>query len=266
MGDLIFKIIDAYVEASNRSRNFLVFLLFSSILIYANCRNTHDDGWFNSRVSALKNVKKYYPRIKNPNYRINDYKEIEYKKAKIYYDSIESDSSEIVSRLHEFEQTRYDNIYLIKIPVIGFVIDINDLLYMGGIILVCFMIIVYYSFRRERFNLKIALDNILKVENPDRQRLYDLLVMKNFFSVPSQFRSHRLLNLFSYVIVVLPLIVYTHVLREDLQNSYIGDLINSETNLWSYRIGWVCEIAVLGLTLACCREIWLSDNLLQDHN
>jgi hypothetical protein len=230
--------LEATGEASARSRNMVLFVAVASILAFAGLLNSLQSQWMLGRVQKLNDEKGDYAVSKLGQYPAETgYKRLEdYKKAIANY---EYRYQQLCSAI---ERAYVENAMTIRVPVLGFAFDVNDLGLLSGlgfaIILSCYR----FFLSREVDNLRVSFAEAEDGGTHILDEYYRLLAMRQVFTVPMGEHVKRsfFLRVVPKAIAWLPLTVLLAVIGNDLHT------------LWIAReLGWGHFVVNFAFTLLC---------------
>jgi hypothetical protein len=152
-------------------------------------------------------------------------------------------------------QTYVDTTYVVKVPVFGFTVDVNDIGMIGGIGFAVLLTVFLYCVRREIDNLHISFG--MAGESGNRARFYSLLAMRQVFTVPRHLHkappfafsvTRRWMTLvtpkaFSF----MPVMVHAWVVVHDIRTSTVGQQLDDTHTL--IVIGFESFLTVIIATL-----------------
>lgn len=151
---------EASISAGSRSRNILILLCFSSLLAFMASWNARESSWVRMRHNRIKSLYTLYHHADSLK---------EYNHEKIENDSLLEDSEiELLQTLdirHKQDLDDYrriytelkKEIYLVKVPILGFSFDINDLGMVSGITFSLLLLILWFAQEREDENLRLTM-------------------------------------------------------------------------------------------------------------
>jgi hypothetical protein len=246
--------IESYLEASSdasrRTRNITFTLIVASVLVFAGLLNSFQGRWMQARMHQLGNIHGEYTQMQlGPYPHPNDDKgkkkdEKEYEKEVTLYEQRYRDLWSAVARAH------VENSLVIRVPVFGFTLDVNDLGVLGGIGFVFILGCLRFFLSREVDNLRLSFQEALGLGAKEFGEFYNLLAMKQVFTVPlsKYIKVGKFLKIPPKLLPWLPTVMQVAVVGYDLKTRKIGELLNKER--YRFEVGLEALIALILIYLA----------------
>jgi hypothetical protein len=246
--------LSAFKESASRVRYVIFLIAVVTILIFVAYRNSRQDGWLNSRVRVAQAA-----LAADADARFG--KEL-IQAAKRLAELRGLDSEESRKKaLDLIEELRMNNVFIVRMPLIGTAFDVNDLGLLSSICMVILYTILIFSLARHHENLFLALWKIKRVFDPETKEdgqslanlLYHALAMAELFSTPpslARWRWRGGFMLFS-VAVFIPVVLQCSILVYDLRTIDYGLLISKSVAISSISIQAICVLVVLLLAICC---------------
>jgi len=131
-------------NASSNTRSVLYFIIVINILSLIAVLNTNRGNWINDRIDkSKKEIAKYRNKFKET----SDSSYLD----SVYYNRL---------YLEYHTKSKVENYHVVKLPIFGYLFDINDLGIVAGVTLVLLLIVLRFTIIREGSNLHIALHSI----------------------------------------------------------------------------------------------------------
>lgn len=233
-------------ESSLRSRLLVWALAVASIVGFTSFWNSRFDGWSHARVRQAVDVVDYYSKKQLPK-EADKRKRIE--NAKLAAEKLEiRDATDAKQYNAEVRRWRLDHFYLIRIPLFGIAVDINELGLLTGLSYSVLLLMLRFSLSREVSNLRILFR--LPATEKERADRYLLLAMRQILTLPelpwSEGRAfwHWLL----FALILLPLLVHGLVIFQDISTRDTGDLLSPSATRSVFEV----ELISLGVILFLC--------------
>lgn len=230
--------LEAVETASQRTRSILYALMIAMIAIFAAYRNTATPDWIDARLQQLQmayaclqngtitsegceSAREYAGGFmyQSTNGRTVSDSVKEYSKA----DSFLRDRDISADRSEAGRELRYQIDMLIKqrtenlsikIPILGVVMDMNDLGWISGITLLVLLYIFYLGLSREADNLNRA---CRRAQQPVDKDHLELLLMVQVFSAPPKAKTGT--NKLFYVFFTIPFLLQFCISWTDMMDS-----------------------------------------------
>ena len=237
--------LEAAGESSQRTRFVIIIIAVASILTFAGLLNSLENTWMLQRVRAIANpdTSEKYILHKLPNLDPNDKESIKSARDKFYDAAVKS---------------YVDNSYNIHVPFLGITFDVNDLGLIGGLGFIILLILFRLSLSRELDNLRLLFEQAKA--NKELRIFYNLLAMRQVLSVPHMEsrdkEGGRGLAIVPKIISILPLIMLTVILGNDLRTYSAGDILSHWHTMVLYILGSALWTLVMILTISCI-GVWL---------
>lgn len=137
----------------------------------------------------------------------------------------------LVSSYDNLIESQYENLSLVRIPILGIAFDINNLSLISSVVFLSLMILLYLSMVRESRNLKTLFTHGGRDDKIDDRRLYELLSMYQVLTVPLKLYSpdktkDKMTRKLIYGIFWLPFIVLGTIFSYDWHTSEVGASLN----------------------------------------
>jgi hypothetical protein len=236
--------INAANDASKRTRTVTIVLVVASVIVFVGWYNSLDSSWMLQRIRIAYDPASPFVRKKlhsetDPASTSPDPKKEQQVEAfrKQFQDSL--------------VKSYVDNTYFIKAPFFGIVLDVNDVGFIGGIALICILILLRFSLSREIKNLNFTFDEAIT-----HKRLYDFyyeLAMHQVFTIPHMRKEkrNRLLAIAPRIVCLLPAFVYSAGTAYDYYTIFKMGLFAWRENLFLIVFEAICFVAIWWLSLRC---------------
>jgi hypothetical protein len=181
----------AAADASSRTRAIIITLIVASVLSLTGLFNSLQTGWMHSRMKEMGNPWSQYMRSKlgdppDPR-RFTDSVAYEWQ-LQLYKRRLEA--------LNVAVETAYvEGSLIIRVPFFGFTFDVNDLALLSSIGFLIILSCYRFFLAREIDNLRLAFTEALMNYRPELTSFYNLLAMRQVFTIPTSkyiTRSHFL--------------------------------------------------------------------------
>lgn len=165
-------------------------------------------------------------------------------------------------------RTHVESRLLIRIPILGVAIHVNDLGLIGGLTLIVLLLLTRTSLSREIKNLNYSFKKAY--EATQLEEFYDALAMRQLFTTPHMKgeNRNRLLSKAPYAVCLLPVLIYfllgtydaytifviPRYNRELLDKTYfemIKNLLSSRSILWVIVIEFACMAMIFSIAFRC---------------
>ncbi len=258
-----------YVEgagrASDRNRFVMIVIVIASTLAFGTYWNSRQSSWINSRIGTRQALLRWWAcfdtttgKLKGAvssgcNLHTND--TVVVRQAELF-DSLthvhmgsRADSQAISSLLQVLREKLADEALSLRVPILGIVLDTNDLGVIGGFGFTVIMMWFAFGLNREHRAVEQVFEAARATGDPARlKRCYDLLSMRQVLTLPpSKSGRHRALGLIPKLIFLLPMGVDLAVVLHDYSTLPVGEAINpgsAKAELWVGSIFWFV-IAIL---------------------
>jgi DNA-binding transcriptional MerR regulator len=260
------EFLDAANDAANRTRYVSIVLLVASILIFIGLNNSYLNSWM---VDDIRQVYQpgddYIKGLLDPNGKGKDYfnysYDYDYKGHKMLLtrpvDVAKRDAQDALIKIH------MESRLLLKIPILGLTIHVNDLGFLGGITLIVLLLMLRTSLSREIKNLGYSFKRASAARRLDE--FYEALAMRQLFTVPQMKgeKRNRFLSKAPYAVCLLPILVYFLLVAYDIYTAVIlprykrgfegelWDVLTTSSILWLMVIEGVCVFIILQIALRC---------------
>jgi hypothetical protein len=176
-------------------------------------------------------------------------------------DQAKRDAQEALMKIHMESRS------LIKIPILGVAIHVNDLGLIGGITLIVLLLLTRTSLSREIKNLNYSFKKAYEANKLDE--FYDALAMRQLFTVPHMKgeERNRFLSKAPYVVCLFPAMVYVCLVaydvltvfvlrryREPFEHKKLFDLLMQSSVLWLIVVEGICVLAICFIALRCAER------------
>ncbi len=230
--------LEASSDASARSRNMVLLLMVASILAFAGLLNSLQNQWMAERIERLGDPKgEYtqswlgaYPAAKN------------YKSPEDYSKAVDLYEKRYLDFCNSIQKAYVDNSLTIRVPVLGFSFDVNDLALLSGIGFIVILSCYRFFLSREIDNIRVSFAEAKSEGLNKLEEFYRLLAMRQVFTVPIGQYINRtpFLRLVPKAISWLPLLVLLAVMGNDAQTLWVA-----------HELGWSHFLVNFSCTLAC---------------
>jgi hypothetical protein len=255
--------VHAFKSASDRVRYFLVTIAVACILIFAGYRNSHPDGWTNSRVKlariALKN-EVWNPAALRPKTE-DDPALVKLASDWAFRRSLGS-KAELQGHLGRLEEIQLENVYIMRMPFLGIGFDINDLGIFSALGLSLLMLMLLFSMSRQHQNLFLCLWKVRQLCARDAEHgkgqskanlLYHSLAMAQLFTKPptlARWRKNAFAGL-PKLLFLMPLFMQGLLLFHDIETIDFGLSINPKATVIGLIFEGLSVAFIAGCTLVC---------------
>jgi hypothetical protein len=260
------ELLEAANDATNRTRYVSIVLLVASILIFIGLNNSYLNSWMADDLrQAYKPGDEYIGGLLDPFNKGKDYYELtesydEFGRRKHArpIDIAKRDAQQALVRMH------MESRLLLRIPILGLAIHVNDLGFLGGITLIVLLLIMRTSLSREIKNLGYSFKRALGAERLDE--FYEALAMRQLITVPQMKgeKRNRFLSKAPYAICLLPVLVYLTLVgydvytvfilpryRHGLERESLLDLLTTSSILWLMVVEGLCAFIIIQITFRC---------------
>ncbi|MBV9925849.1 MAG: hypothetical protein JOZ96_12595 [Acidobacteria bacterium] len=164
-------------------------------------------------------------------------------------------------------RTYLDNMLLVRIPILGTAIHVNDLGLIGGLTLIVLLLMMRTSLSREIKNLNYSFKKATEANRLDE--FYHALGMRQLFTIPHMRgeKRNRILSKAPYAVCLLPVLVYLSLAAYDGFTVYLYTRFNKDLLtkpifetlmkpvasfvLWLVIIEGLCSLIIILLSLRC---------------
>jgi len=247
--------LDRVNEASARVRQTLYVLVTASIVIFAAVWDTQSTGWPYQRAVISQAEYKYFGWDTKKEAELSSNKAQKaqldlFRRSKQYanlsghWDQKFDTQTITEMRMHvkalaDAASKSYADLTIIKVPVFGVAIDVNDFGTLGGFVFVATLTILSLSLFRQHSNLKIAFSTAIGAQQLGT--CYKLLSMSQVLTIPPawghQHDWRAKLSFLPRLLYLLPLGVQLFVFLNDRNSFNSGSVISPEhaaaNRLWS---------------------------------
>lgn len=220
--------VEATNDAANRSRYVFIILIISTILIFVGLNNSYMNSWM---VDDLREVYKpgnaYISELLEKKLTGNKEGTADYFRSPCDdpkdtnprcvspAEKAKTDAQEALMKLH------MESRLLIRIPILGVSLHVNDLGLVGGLTLIVLLLLTRTSLSREIKNLNYSFKKAF--EEGELDEFYDSLSMRQLFTVPhmkGEKRNH-FLSKAPYAACLFPAIVYLSLVEYDIFTIFV---------------------------------------------
>jgi hypothetical protein len=245
--DFLQQYVDAAKEATTRTRQILLVMIISSVLVFAACWNSLEGSWVNQRLVQARNDAGNGSSIDVP--------------LKTSY------------RLMWLQRIRAEQVSQIHVPFLGISFDVDDLGMLGGIAFVVLLIWVNYSLWHQSYNLKLAFDLAKGLDVKESVQTgkksggllyytYQNLAMHQVLTIPPIPATRRggggndvgIWLKMSKVLYALPLIVQTFVVVHDLMTVNLAQVLSEGGTTFILITEHFFLALIVALTIICFRR------------
>jgi hypothetical protein len=208
--------VETATDASNRSRYLYIILLVTTILIFIGLWNSFYNSWMVGDIrEAYRPLNDDY--IKSL-FNITDKDLAGYKAKRCDAETAAktecfeccASTAELAVRdiQQSLMQTHTENRTIIRIPILGIPMHVNDLGLFGGVTLLVLLILMRTSLSREIKNLGYSFKNALA--NRKLDKFYDALARRQLFTIPHMKgeKRNRYLSKAPYAVFLMTAAVY----------------------------------------------------------
>jgi len=232
--------LDASGDASRRTRSVHFIMVIASVLVLAGLVNSLQNSWMLARIQASNSPTAPYvlskigppPTNPTPNETVayqNRYRE--------FYSAL--------------VKTYVDTHYIVRVPVFGFTVDVNDLGMLGGIGFIVIMVVFRFCVSREVDNIVLSFKAARRLGKS--VQFYHLLAMRQVFTVPDdgEIKRGKLLLWVPKAFCFAPLAVHLSVAGHDILTAVVGHQLSDVRT----RILFVCEAVVALVLIALTYQV-----------
>jgi hypothetical protein len=261
------EFLDATNDAANRTRYVYIVLLIATILIFIGLNNSYLNSWM---VDDLKHAYKpgddYIKGLLDPRNEGKHYFDYSYHYDEVTHslsfhrpaDIAKRDAQQALVRMHMESRS------LLRIPILGLAIHVNDLGFLGGITLIVLLLMTRTSLSREIKNLGYSFKRALGDGRLDE--FYEALAMRQLFTVPQMKgeKRNRFLSKAPYAVCLLPVLVYLLLVAYDvytvlilprykqgLEGESLLDVLTRSSILWLMIVEGICAFIIIQIALRC---------------
>jgi hypothetical protein len=213
-------------------------LVIATVIVFAGLLNSQQTNWMHGRLAQLRDLRGAYAESKLGPYPVRNQfgDDVAYKQAIELYQHRYSDLWAAIAR------TYVDTAWVIRVPFFGFTFDVNDLGFLGGIGFLVILVCYRFCLTREVNNLRLSFDEAKKKGKDKLEELYNLLAMRQVFTVPTteHIQKTQFLVITPKLIPWFSVTVYCAVLRNDFATRSIG----SDLERTRYHLLMAFEIVV----------------------
>ncbi len=274
--DYLNPFIEATIASAARFRRVLIVLIISSVLAFSAFWNAVEWSWLSSRIQLVRTAEAVMAvdeinqelgtlqaGPEKAQFLLNLRKEREeflkgrdVDKARRWIKMAGFTASESLKRYAErLETTLQQRILVVNVPVLGIVLDVNDLGLLGGFSFVVILMWFRFSLWREYFNLYSTFDEARNVQ--DLEYCYKYLSMNQVLTVPpilcpTQPKERPWGKVVRYL-YVLPVAVQVAIFSYDCYTFEIGWVINPANTVISITASFCFMVLSVLLTYWCFR-------------
>ena len=274
--DYLTPFIEATIASAARFRRVLIVLIIGSVLAFSAFWNAVEWSWLNSRIKLTRTAEavialheideelgthqaepertQFLLNLKKDREDFLKHRDVE--NARRWLNMAGFTTSESLKRHAErLETSLQARILVINVPVLGIVIDVNDLGLLGGFTFVVVLMWFRFSLWREYFNLYSTFEEARDVK--DLEYCYKYLAMNQVLTVPpilcpSQPKERPWGKVVRYL-YVLPVAVQVAVFSYDCYTFEIGWVINPGNTIVSITVSFCFLVLSVLLTFWCFR-------------
>jgi len=242
METIILAFIQNVENTSKNVRYIVVLMALASIISFIGIWNSMEANWMQKRIQFYDYQIKWHNCFENK--KLEDSlikvhktdKELveKYYKIKSYYSEHNYSEEVLKDLLLNLKINSFQNIYLIKIPIIGVAFDINDIGLISGATFSIILIVLLFSIIFKHNQVKKTYD-IIKYSHDSNKIEYLKLLLMNQVLTNDKIKMHDNINQFKKIIKLrsLPLILYAvpaaihiFIFIFDLSTLSQGELLN----------------------------------------
>lgn len=245
--------LEAVSRACRRGRAVLALLILATVLHFLAFWNTLPVSWMAARVSTLQNAVEWVE--KKPDLgRLTDEEREAFNNAQDYFElANHPDAQRLRDDLAAVMEIRNTRVAVIAVPILGIIVDVNDLSVIGGFALFVLLLWFRYALQRERSNVHVAMT--VAKERDDLRDAFQVLAMDQVLTVPEiepdkDSPSWLEANLPRFLFP-LPLISQCAAYIFDLTSYKVGLVLSVHAMIISYAVGGFVTAAVAILTFQC---------------
>lgn len=261
------QFLTASSDASNRARAVLALLIIASIVTGVAIRNSMQSSWMMHRMSEMHDPRLYAPNCgmsvtsTEATHRLSTGVALPYWATyigcapsrpecycpvlqKIYENDLRLYAARYEQMMEAVGQAFVETRFLVRAPVIGVALDVNDLGYFSGVGMTILMIWFVFCLRTEERNLALSFNEA--EESNQLSEFYKLLAMRQVITSPQRpfdanqvFRPRKLWNAFPFrvelgrsrgpkLLVLFPLAVYAWLTIHDFLTGYISIMLEAQ--------------------------------------
>jgi hypothetical protein len=200
--------LEASADASKRSRFFVIVLVVASVLVFAALLNSIQTQWLHLRMLALRDIHSPYVQSKIGDLPIDP-------------DDRRRYEARYLALCESIERAYVEASFVIKVPFFGISFDVNDLGLFSSVGFLVILTCYRFFLSRELDNLQISFRAARSLGNWELKKFYQLLSMRQVFTIPTtEFSGEGLFSsLFRKVVAKLitwiPLLLVLAVVQND---------------------------------------------------
>jgi hypothetical protein len=234
--------ITAANEASKRTRTVMIVLVVATVIFLVGFYNSLDGAWMLQRIRAAYSPSSHYSDMK-----LHAGPEMHGSMP-----ASPGPAEEFQKQFQEALVKAYvDNTFFVKAPFFGIVFDINDVGLIGGISLICVLVMLRFSLSREIKNLNFVFNEaVVHGQLPD---FYYELSMHQVLTIPEMRgeKRNRKLELAPQIVCLFPAIVYMLGILYDYVTIFWMKLFDWRSNILLITFEFLFFIAIASLSRRC---------------
>jgi hypothetical protein len=258
---------DAFIESVGRSRIIIVVIVFASVLALLANWNSWQGSWVKKRLAIAKvaYVIETRPDTIETLQKIN---------PEIYADACEFiknrnfiNAEALSSYIDNLEKYLLENVLMLRIPIFGVMLDVNDLGPFGGLTFTIVLLWFRFHFWREYNNLKVVLrlayQEAERLKRPELlNQYYRYIAMRQVLTVPRRYRNDKdnPWGHIIYLLLLLPFLVQGSVVVHDISTYSVGAITCRVLTLVSILSGSSFWLIIAFLTYNCLKLSKKIDN------
>jgi hypothetical protein len=248
--------LDATSTAAARTRWVTVVMMVTCMFVFAGLLNSLQSQWMGERIREIgRNPHGSYVQTNvGPTPTSRDPKDA----AWVTYDQ------HVDAFYYHLVHAYIDNAFVIRVPVVGFTFDINDLGLIGGLAFVAIMVMLRFSLTREVDNVRESFDAATRMNV--LSDFYTLLAMHQVFTVPhsNELRRTKFLVYLPKAVCGLPFLLQACVAGYDLYSSQLGFEVSWNRAFLMVVADFVALVLIGSLTPMAVKRLLTLDRIWQD--
>jgi hypothetical protein len=245
--------LEATSHAADRTRWVTLVMLVTSMAVFAGLLNSLGSQWMGERVRELTErpfgtyaVRNIGPLPTDPDHGSPAWERYA-RRVDVFQDHL--------------TRAYVETGFVIRVPVVGFTLDVNDLGLIGGVAFIVILLMLRFSLTRELDNVRLSFE---RAEGLGRlHEFYTLLAMRQVFTVPPSplVRRTRLLVWAPKAMCALPLVLQLAVTNYDFYSSGFVFEFSWERTTLTLVVDVAAACALFPLTLMDIQRLRKLDEL-----
>lgn len=258
--------LDACARAGTRARDILILITVATVLLFGALWNARGGSWTNERISmdervlALDSVRKACLAqgtsdsecAKEPSWSLSP---AEIAAAEAYADlrpTLKDHPEGVAVALDRLRQLQIEDIFYLRIPFFGIVVDVNDAGFLAGGAYVVLLVWLRLSLWRELSNVQVTFREA--TEHDCLRFCYEALSMQQVLSIPPTLTGKHRKDSWSVIVPtlqVLPLLMQAAFFAFDLRTFRLGWTLSPFDTVFELAVSTLCLILVALLVWRC---------------